>query len=104
VTSGKVDLEWRLDGECYCHSYRFDAWTHRTRNPAETFASENACPGQPGAFLDLNPFSHELFNLRVSLDSCQNLARYRSGSPLEVCRIQHKATPSSESYCANSYQ
>jgi hypothetical protein len=63
------------------------AQTHRTRYPADTFASGRACPGQPRTFLDLNTISYELFDLRVSLNSCQNLARYRSGSPLEVRRV-----------------
>lgn len=87
VTSRKVNLRRRPGGEYYYHSYKPDARTHRTRNPANAFAPERACPRQPRAFLDLNAFTHELLNLRMSLDSCQDLARHRSGSPLQVCRI-----------------
>ena len=87
VTSGKVDLQRISGGEYHCHSYKLDAHTHRTRYPTKAFASERACPGQPRTCLNLNTVSHELFDLSMSLDSCQNLARHRSGSPLQVCRV-----------------
>jgi hypothetical protein len=87
MASGKVDLQWRPGGERYCYSYKLDAQTYRTRNPPDTFASERACPGQPRTFFNPDTCPHELFNLRMPLDSCQDLARYRRGSPLEVCRV-----------------
>ena len=87
VTSGKVNLQGRSCGEYYCHSYKFDAQTYRTRYPTDALASKRACPGQPGTFLNLNTVSHELLDVRVSLNSCQNLARYRRGSPFQVRRV-----------------